>query len=408
MSMIGSLIKPARSDGVAADFVAFVADRESEQVLKSFVLDEALPHTFIAEGGIEEAIARLSSMEHSPKLLLVDLQSSEMPLSDLARLASVCEPSVQVIALGERNDVGLYRSLLGIGVGEYLVKPLTVGLLKRTLNLRDGRAMPVSQARAGKVLTFVGARGGVGTTTIAINLARNLARSRRRVVYLDLNLHGGAAPSMVGLRSNNGLLDVLQNVNRLDPAYLERAMQSVESSRLLMLSAQMGWDDERPFGEGALEKVLDILVSSFHYVFLDIGERADPLAHEAFRRAGRSYVVADRSVHAVHETSRLIRYIETCGSDSPVTSVLLNNPNMATAGKVEPGDFEASIGRPVLAEVPFERRALAIAENVGAPVVAGRTDAFEQIIMHLSGDLTGNNQNTVVQSGLWQRLKSRK
>ncbi|MGF6918385.1 hypothetical protein [Paraburkholderia sp. 40] len=194
MSMIGSLIKPARSDGVAADFVAFVADRESEQVLKSFVLDEALPHTFIAEGGIEEAIARLSSMEHSPKLLLVDLQRSEMPLSDLARLASVCEPSVQVIALGERNDVGLYRSLLGIGVGEYLVKPLTVGLLKRTLNLREGRAMPVSQARAGKVLTFVGARGGVGTTTIAINLARNLARSRRRVVYLDLNLHGGACP----------------------------------------------------------------------------------------------------------------------------------------------------------------------------------------------------------------------
>jgi hypothetical protein len=62
-----------------------------------------------------------------------------------------------------------------------------------------------------------------------------------------------------------------------NPAYLERAMQSVESSRLLMLSAQMGWDDERPFGEGALEKVLDLLVSSFHYVFLEIGERADPL-----------------------------------------------------------------------------------------------------------------------------------
>jgi pilus assembly protein CpaE len=408
MSMIATLIKPARSDGVAADFVAFVADRESEQVLKSFVLDEALPHTYIAEGGIDEAIARLSTMEHSPKLLLVDLQTSEMPLSDLARLASVCEPSVQVIALGERNDVGLYRSLLGIGVGEYLVKPLTVGLLKRTLNLRDGRAMPVSQARAGKVLTFVGARGGVGTTTIAINLARNLANSRRRVVYLDLNLHGGGAPSMVGLKTNNGLVDVLQNVNRLDPAYLERAMQSVDGTRLLMLSAQMGWHDERPFGEGALEKVLDVLVSSFHYVFLDIGERADPLTQEAFRCAGRSYVVADRSVHAVHETGRLIRYIETCSSDSPVTSVLLNNPNMATAGKVEPGDFEASIGRPVLAEVPFERRALAIAENVGAPIAAGKTEAFEQVIMHLSGDLTGNNQNTVVQSSLWQRLMARK
>jgi pilus assembly protein CpaE len=407
MSMIGSLIKPGKSDGIAADFVAFVADRESEQVLKSFVLDEAVPHTYIAAGGIEEAIARMTSSEHSPQLLLVDLQGSEMPLSDLARLAGVCEPSVQVVALGERNDVGLYRSLLGIGVREYLVKPLTVGLLKRTLNLRTGRAVPVSQARTGKVLTFIGARGGVGTTTIAVNLARNLARSRRRIVYLDLNLHGGAGPGMFGLKSNNGLLDVLQNVHRLDPAYLERAMQSAEDSRLLILSAEMEWGDPRPFDTGALTKVLDLLLASFHYVILDIGERADPLVDEAFHHAARAYVVADRSVHAAWETSRLIRYIETRNS-SPATSVLLNSPNAVVAGKVEPGDFVASIGRPVLLELLFERRALAIAENIGAPVRAGKADAFEQAIAQLSDDLTGSNQNTVEQPSFWQRFRSRK
>lgn len=407
MSMLGSLIKPGKSDEIAADFVAFVADRESEQVLKSFVLDEAVPHTWIAAGGIEEAIARMSSSEHSPQLLLVDLQGSEMPLSDLARLASVCEPSVQVVALGERNDVGLYRSLLGIGVREYLVKPLTVGLLKRTMNLRTGRTVPVSQARAGKVLAFVGARGGVGTTTIAINLARNLANSRRRVVYLDLNLHGGAGPSMLGLKSNNGLIDVLQNVHRLDPAYLERAMQSAESSRLLILSAELEWGDQRPFEQGALKKVLDLLVSSFHYVLVDIGDRADPLVDEAFNRAALAYVVADRSVHAAYETSRLIRYIETRNS-SPATSVILNNPNAVVAGKVEPADFVASIGRPVLVEVPFERRLLAIAENIGAPVPAGKAEAFEHAMTRLSDDLTGNTQNTIERPSLWQRLKARK
>jgi len=405
--MIGSLIKPGKSDEIAAEFVAFVADRESEQVLKSFVLDEAIPHTYIAVGGIEEAIARLSSWEHSPQLLLVDLKGSEMPLSDLERLASVCEPSVHVVALGERNDVGLYRSLLGIGVREYLVKPLTVGLLKRTVNLRTGRAMPVSQARTGKVLAFIGARGGVGTTTIAVNLARKLGRSRRRLVYLDLNLHGGGGPSMFGLKSNNGLLDVLQNVHRLDPAYLERAMQSAEDSRLLVLSGEMGWGDQRPFEEGALTKVLDLLVSSFHYVIVDIGERADPLVEEALQRAARAYVVADRSVHAAYETSRLIRYIETRNS-SPATSVVLNNPNAVATGKVEPGDFVASVGRPVLVEVPFERGALAIAENVGVPVADGKAQAFEQVITRLSDDLTGSNQNAVEKVSLWQRLKLRK
>ena len=84
----------------------------------------------------------LSKIERSPLFLLVDLHDSVMPLSDLGRLAEVCEPSVQVVALGERNDVGLFRSLLKIGVRDYLVKPLTVELLKRTRERFRGQGQP--------------------------------------------------------------------------------------------------------------------------------------------------------------------------------------------------------------------------------------------------------------------------
>src|SRR5215469_5345706 len=104
-----------------AEFIAFVSDRKTEQVLKSFVLEQAMPHTHIAIGGVNEAIAHLSKVDRSPQFLLIDLNESVMPLSDLGRLAEVCEPSVQVVALGERNDVGLFRSLLKIGVRDYLV-----------------------------------------------------------------------------------------------------------------------------------------------------------------------------------------------------------------------------------------------------------------------------------------------
>ena len=96
----------AKSGVRNADFIAFVADRKTEQVLKSFVLEQAMPHAHIAIGNVDDAIAHLSKIERSPLFLLVDLQDSVMPLSDLGRLAEVCEPSVQVVALGERNDVG--------------------------------------------------------------------------------------------------------------------------------------------------------------------------------------------------------------------------------------------------------------------------------------------------------------
>jgi len=405
MSTIESLFQRNKAGTPAADFVAFVSDSQTEQVLKHFVFDEAMPHVHVAIGGIDDAIAWLSKADRSPLLLLVDLHGSVMPLSDLARLAEVCEPSVQVIALGERNDVGLFRSLLRIGVRDYLVKPLTVDLLKRTVDLSAGKVNAVAQTRAGKVIAFVGARGGVGTTTTAVHLVRHLAEdTHRRVAYVDLNLHGGAGTSLLGLAGNNGLIDVLQNVHRLDPAYVERTMVA-KGARLFVLSAELGFGEPRPFEDGSLARVLELLTDSFHYVVLDVGERGDPLAGEAFDRASRVYVVADRSVHSTHETIRLMRYIED-RDNNPATSVLLNNPNAATAGKVQLADFLSAVGRSVLTELPFESRALAIAENVGDPQAGGHGTAFQQAIVRIGNDLTG--QHAVAKRSLMERLRLRK
>src|ERR1700731_4237993 len=153
-----SSFQKGKTAGRVVDFIAFVADRDTEQVLKNYVLEQAMPHAHVAIGGVDDAIDYLLKIERSPLFLLVDLHGSVMPLSDLGRLAEVCEPSVQVVALGERNDVGLFRSLLKIGVRDYLVKPLTVELLKRTVNVSEGKVSPVMLARAGKTIAFAGAR----------------------------------------------------------------------------------------------------------------------------------------------------------------------------------------------------------------------------------------------------------
>ncbi|BBU29883.1 fimbriae assembly protein [Burkholderia sp. THE68] len=375
-----------------ADFIAFVADRKTEQVLKSFVLEQAMPHVHIAVGNVDDAIAHLSKIERSPLFLLVDLEGSVMPLSDLGRLAEVCEPSVQVVAIGERNDVGLFRSLLKIGVRDYLVKPLTVELLKRTVNVSEGKVSPVTLARAGKTIAFAGARGGVGVTTLALNLARYLAEdTHRRVAYVDLTLCGGAANSMLGTQSNNGLVDVLQNVHRLDPQYVERTLVA-NGSRLFVLSADIDYGASKQFEPGALRRVVELLCDSFHYVILDIGDPNDALAAEALDHASRVYLVADRSVHSTRETIRMLRYIED-RDNNPPTSVLLNNPNAATSGKVQPTDFMTAVGRTVLHEVQFEAKALATAENLGEAPPERSQNNFMQAIARIANDLTGQHAN---------------
>jgi pilus assembly protein CpaE len=310
-----------------------------------------------------------------------------------------------VVALGERNDVGLFRSLLKIGVRDYLVKPLTVELLKRTVNVSEGKVSPVTLARAGKTIAFAGSRGGVGVTTLALNLARHLAEdTHRRVAYVDLNLCGGAANSMLGIQSNNGLTDVLQNVRRLDPQYVERTLVA-KGSRLFVLSADLDYGTEREFEPGALPRVIELLCDSFHYVILDIGNPNHALAQEAFNHASRVYLVVDRSVHSTRETIRLLRFIED-RDNTPPTSVLLNNPNAATAGKVQTEDFMAAVGRSVLHEVQFEPKAISMAENLGEAPKEKAPNGFNQAVARIASDLTG--QHSAAERTFLQKLRLRR
>ena len=372
----------------ASDFIAFVADRQTEQTLKSFVLEQSMPHVHIAVGTIDDTIAYVTKLERSPLFLLVDLHGSVMPLSDLGRLAEVCEPSVQVVALGERNDVGLFRSLLKLGVHDYLVKPLTVELLKRTINLADGKVAPVVRSRAGKTVAIAGTRGGIGVTTVAVNLARHLAdETHRRVAFVDLNPHGGAANSLLGLKTNHGLTDVLQNFHRLDPQYVERTLVA-RNNRLFVLSSELEYGEYPQISEGALERILSLLCDSFHYVIIDVGTRSDALANEAFDHAARVYLLADRSVHSAREAMRRLRFIE--GRDNvPPTSVLLSNPSGGRGGKVQSTDFSEAISRSVLHEIPYEPQAVAMAENLGEVPKDKSPQGFNHAITRIASDLTG-------------------
>src|SRR6266566_489028 len=171
--------------------IAFV-DAESERVLHESSLLLALGRNLIMRGGIAKAIEYLNA-QRSPHLLIVDLSGIDLPLSQMQHLADVCEPGVTVIAVGDRNDVGLYRDLTEAGVSDYIVKPLTRELLAKALAPRTNPGeLGRSTLKLGKMVALIGTRGGVGTTTLATNLAWHLAnRQTQRVALVDLDLQNG-------------------------------------------------------------------------------------------------------------------------------------------------------------------------------------------------------------------------
>ena len=148
-------------------FRAFIKDDLTRQVIDQVVGELAIPNASVHKGGIVEA-TRMLGEQRSPRLLVVDLSGIELPLSAINELAEVCEPGVTVIAIGDRNDVGLFRDLINNGVSDYLVKPIAPALIQKSLlNVVESATQGRQGDRRGRLVAVTGARGGVGTTMLA-------------------------------------------------------------------------------------------------------------------------------------------------------------------------------------------------------------------------------------------------
>ncbi|HVI52745.1 MAG TPA: AAA family ATPase [Candidatus Sulfotelmatobacter sp.] len=401
-SLSGAVHKTLRQ----AEFVAFLADEESTLVMDHFAVEQMIPHSLVRQGTVDHAIAVLNHLERPPQRLVVDISASSMPLSDLARLADACAPSVSVVVIGDRNDVGLFRELLRMGVDDYISKPLTIDLLRRILGANTPAAEQNQQVRTGKVVACIGARGGAGATTVAVNLAWSLANQQhRRVALIDLDPHGGPANVLLGTQSNEGLADVLKNVNNLDPHYVNRTLVSV-GPYLSVLSSEMDFSAGTPPDLVALKRLLNELKKHFHYIIADLPYRAGPLSQCITEAAQTVVVVSEPSVYSARETARVIRMVETRDNHASMMLVI-NHQHPAGKAELAVKDFEEAVGRKVSMELPHDFESAAEAENLGPPLVT-RSGLLAQALRELANDLSGRRDEKAAEGKLAQLLAKAK
>lgn len=301
----GPIEKAAPPPVSRAGLMAFVLDGENEASLAACFEQLAVPAPIIKRGGLAGAIRHLGA-ERSPESIIVDISGTEMPASQIHDLVDLCEPGVTVIAIGDQNDVALYRDLVRAGVSEYIVKPVTAQLLAKALagTPQSGERAPISR-KLGKVVAVVGARGGVGATTLAIHLALHLANQQsRRVMLLDLDLHTGGCALALNLKPTPGLREALANPSRIDSVFLDRAM-AVHGERLFVLSAEEPLRSEADFTAAAIDTLLGTLRTQFHYIIADIPRIPSAPYWQALDTADLCIVVADQTLRSVRDAVRL-------------------------------------------------------------------------------------------------------
>jgi pilus assembly protein CpaE len=394
---------PALGPETARKIVAFVQDEESAAALR-MGLTPIADDLDIRRGGLRHAV-RFFEKEPPSRMAIVDIAAEENPQAALDDLARVCPPFVPVIVLGDNTEIGFYRLLVNeLGVAEYLPKPLTRAAVQTLLlpRLVGPGAGPASSIRGGHVVAVVGARGGAGATTIAINVALELAEATKaHVVLLDLNLQTGTAALMLSAHPGPGLRSALADPQRADSLLLERTAIEV-APRLSLLAAAEGFGSKTPVTDEGVTRVIELLRQKFNFVVVDLPVVPVPSAmFQVLVLARQVVVVLGPDVAGLRDAKALRSFVaDTTGTDTVFT--VLNRADLQ--GGLSRSLIETGLGaRPDITIPDFGKRMLQ-AVNLGVPALT-YVPALRRHLAPLVREISGVQTDRSGKSWLMRMLR---
>jgi pilus assembly protein CpaE len=351
--------------GSGVSLAAFVSDDDTAAKLNN-IANFHWPGAVINRGGCHDAGAYLTSSP-SPDLLVVDLDASENPFEDLQPLAELCDPSTQVVALGVKNDLALYKQFTSAGVADYLVKPISEEELETALLAATFSETETSQSAPesmGKLIVTIGSRGGVGASTVALNGAWLLAEEQgHRVALVDLDLQFGTVALSLDLVPSTGMIETLRQPDRMDSLFMSSAVLP-KTEHLSVLAAEEDLARELDLHGSGITRLIEELRRNFDWVWLDLPRSLCHLHTSVLRDAAHVHVVSDLTLAGMRDTMRIVNLFNSVGGEGEI-GVIINHARR-TKGMPK-GEFTRGVGCQILSQLPEEPKALQAA-TVGKPL----------------------------------------
>ena len=264
-----------------------------------------------------------------------------------------------------RVDPTLMVRAMRAGAREFLSDPIDAGALVDALGRASSRkSAPLGKESGGKLLVFVGGKGGSGVTTVACNFAVALAEDcEKNVALIDLDLPLGDAALSLGITSQFSVADALINADRLDSNFFNRLLTK-HSSGLSVLAAP-GKFPHVPASNDAIGKLLTVARREFEYVVVDAGSRFDLTDAEWFSQAETFYLVMQAGIPELRNCHRLIT--EFFKSDEPKLEIVLNRFMPRSLG-VDEGHIEKALTRPIAWKIPSDYFTVRRMQNEAVPL----------------------------------------
>jgi pilus assembly protein CpaE len=343
---------------------AFPLSRETEAALEGLRAEREFSKVKLAIlfGGLPRAVKHYAD-NPSPRVIIVEDPSGiDQLLKNLEQMAEVVEPGRKVIVIGSINDVQVYRRLVSQGISEYLVGPVSTQEIVEAVveSIRDPSAK-----EQGRLVSFIGARGGVGSTTVACNAAWTLADiTKDETILVDLDLNFGTAALSLNLDPKQAAGDALLDTERLDHTLVERFLME-HDEHLSVISTQGTLKEQyRPSTEG-VERLIDITRQMASTVVVDLPRQWTDWVSNLLVLSDEVVITAAPDLSNLRDAKMLVDWMRSRRGEQASVRLVLNKLDAAKKTQLSVKDFQESLRLVPIGVLPFEPQVFGQLSNNG-------------------------------------------
>ncbi|WFU71938.1 MULTISPECIES: AAA family ATPase [unclassified Bradyrhizobium] len=389
---------------------AFCETVETAAAVQSAGEDRRLgkAHLKIQMGGMAAAIEAYRSAP-TPNVIVLESDGRNDLLGGLDQLATVCDAGTRVVVIGRINDVMLYRELVRRGVSDYVLAPVgPIDVVRSICNLFSA---PEAKA-VGRIIAVVGAKGGVGASTISHNVAWAIARDLAMdAVVADLDLAFGTAGLDYNQDPPQGIADAVFSPDRVDTAFIDRLLSKC-TDHLSLLAAPATLDRVYDFGTDAFDAVFDTLRSTMPCIVLDIPHQWSGWTKRALIGADDILIVAAPDLANLRNTKNLVDLLKASRPNDRPPLYCLNQVGIPKRPEIAAAEFAKAIESQPVVSIPFEPQIFGSAANNGqmiAEISANHKsiEMFLQIAQRLTGRSETKKQKSSLLSPLIEKLRGK-
>jgi pilus assembly protein CpaE len=358
----------------------------------------AKAHLKIQMGGITAA-AEAYSNSPTPNVIIIESEGrGDDVIAGLDSLAEVCDAGTRVIVIGRHNDVLLYRELTRRGVSDYLIAPVgTLDVVRSICGLFSAPdAKPV-----GRVIAVIGAKGGVGASTVAHNVAWAIARDLNLdTVVTDLDLGFGTAGLDYNQDPPQGIADAVFSPDRVDTAFVDRLLSKC-TDHLSLMAAPATLDRVYDFATEAFDSIFDSLRATVPCIVLDIPHQWSGWTKRTLIGADDILIVAQPDLANLRNAKNMLDLLRAARPNDRRPSYCLNQVGVPKRPEIKPNDFAKAIDDEPVAIIPFDPQLFGTAANNGQMIAElSSSHRVAETFRQLAQSLTGRMETKKSKSSL--------